>query len=134
MTIVYNIEKMRDRRRQLRRKSTAPEQILWSRIRNRQLNNLKFRRQYGVGRYIIDFYCPEAKLAIEVDGDNHFNQNAMKRDQEREEHIKQFNITFLRFNNKEVVENINGVLETISKFSSCRQPHPSPLLVNEREN
>jgi very-short-patch-repair endonuclease len=74
---------------------------------------MKFRRQYSVGAFVIDFYCPELKLAIEVDGDSHFQQGAEKRDADRETFIKQYGIKFLRFTNSDVRENLYGVLTQI---------------------
>jgi very-short-patch-repair endonuclease len=86
------------------------EVILWSKLRRKQMGGHKFRRQYGVGKYSIDFYCPELRLAIEVDGESHFADGAAEKDKERENFIIQFGIRFLRFSNTEVRENLDGVL------------------------
>jgi len=128
MTKIYNTTLSEDTRRNLRQNSPITESILWSKIRNRQLNGLKFRRQYSIGRFIVDFYCPEKKLAIEIDGDSHYNDGAKECDREREEYIQNFGVRFLRFTNKDITGNINGVVEAIAKIV----PHPSPLLVKER--
>lgn len=74
---------------------------------------VKFRRQYSVGSYIIDFYSPEIKLAIEVDGDSHFEHQAIKYDRERQSFIENFGIQFLRFTNIDIYKNLHGVLEEI---------------------
>ena len=116
MTEVYNISSSKIRRRTLRRRCPVTETLLWSKIRNRQLDGLKFKRQYSIGHYVIDFYCPEKKLAIEIDGDSHFNPKAKQYDKEREEYIKSFGVIFLRFTNKDITENINGVIEVVSKI------------------
>jgi very-short-patch-repair endonuclease len=89
------------------------EVILWSKLQRRQVDGLKFRRQYSVGRYVVDFYSPELKLAIEVDGDSHFRPNAEQHDAEREIFIKQYGIKFLRFTNSDVRENLYDVLTQI---------------------
>ncbi len=97
--------------RQLRREQSPIEAILWKRIRSQQLNGLKFRRQYPVGNYIIDFYCPALKLAIELDGDSHNEQ--INYDETRTLWLNQQGIEVLRFTNQEVVQNLDGVLEMI---------------------
>jgi very-short-patch-repair endonuclease len=89
------------------------EIILWSRIRRKQIEGCRFRRQYSVGPYILDFYCPELKLAIEIDGDSHFQKDANEYDKNREEEIKRLGVQFVRFQNIEVYNNLNGVLQTI---------------------
>ena len=77
---------------------------------------MRFLRQYSVDQYVIDFYCPEIKLAIEIDGDSHFaDKKAIEYDKKREKHIKQFGIVFLRFNNLEVYQNLDKVFERIEE-------------------
>ena len=91
------------------------EMTLWHVLRSRKLNGHKFRRQYSVGRYVLDFYCPSAKLAIEVDGDSHFSEAAIKSDAVRQKTIEELGIRFLRFTNFDVYENLDGVVEKILK-------------------
>ncbi len=79
-----------------------------------QLNGCKFRRQYSIGKFIVDFYCPEAKLAIEIDGDTHFTQELRPYDTARQKYIESKGIHFLRFTNKDITENIDGVLVHIA--------------------
>ena len=67
----YNKTEMKERRRQLRKEQTFCEKILWQYLRNRSLKGVKFRRQYSIDNYVIDFYCPKIKLAIELDGNIH---------------------------------------------------------------
>jgi very-short-patch-repair endonuclease len=86
---------------------------MWSRLKRKRLLGYKFRRQYSVGSYVIDFYCPELKLAIEIDGTSHFKEGAEYFDSNRQESIEQLGIKFLRFNNKEVYKNLTGILEVI---------------------
>ena len=113
MTKIYNKLDIKKTRQALRKNIPTPESIIWEKIRNRQLCNSKFRRQYSVGNYIVDFYCTERKLAIEIDGDSHYNAKAIEHDKKRQNTIESYGIKFLRFTNKEVTENIEGVLSNI---------------------
>ena len=88
------------------------ERLLWEKIRMKQLG-VKFRRQYSVGRYILDFYCRELRLAIELDGDSHLINDAPVQDKVRQEYLEACGIRILRFNNSEIYENLEGVLEGI---------------------
>ena len=101
--------------RQLRNKSTEAEILLWSKIRFRQLKNLLFYRQKPLGGYIVDFYCPKAKLVIEVDGAQHFEANAQEYDQVRDEYLQNLGLIVLRFTNLDVLGNIEGVVEVIER-------------------
>ncbi len=87
----------------------APEALLWSKLKGSQ-TGFKFRRQHGIGKYIIDFYCPIKKLAIEIDGDSHFTDEAKNNDFGRDQYLESLGIKVLRYNNKEVIKNINGVI------------------------
>ena len=73
----------------------------------------RFLRQYSVDQYVLDFYCPKLKLAIEIDGDSHFMQGAQEQDKARQQHIEAFGIHFLRFTNEDVYKNIDGVCQRI---------------------
>ena len=81
MTRVFNKTAERERRRLLRKNSPEAELVIWSRLKAKQLLGHKFRRQYSVGAYVIDFYCPGLKLAIEIDGDSHFQEDARDKDE-----------------------------------------------------
>jgi len=113
MTQIYNRTSEKEKRRWLRNAMTEPEIILWSQLKNKQIGGHKFRRQYSMGPYILDFYCPEKKLAIEVDGGGHFTKDGMAYDQVRESVIGQFGVHFLRFTNVDIRENLHGVLTVI---------------------
>ncbi len=89
------------------------EIVLWLKLKDKGLRGYKFRRQYSIDRFVVDFYCPKLKLAIEIDGDSHFVEGADMADKERQTIIESFGVTFLRFTNKEIHENISGVLEKI---------------------
>lgn len=94
------------------------EVILWLQLKGRQLNGYKFRRQYSIDKFVVDFYCPELKLAVEVDGDSHYVDGAKERDEGRQKIIENAGIRFLRFTNKDVYDNLNGVLYRIREAAS----------------
>ena len=106
---------MIDRARALRRIQTTAEQRLWARLRNRKLAGLKFRRQHAIGRFIVDFYCAEHRLVIEVDGPIHAEQAA--RDQTRTAWLRSQGYQELRFTNEQVSEEMDTVLDKI--FATC---------------
>ena len=97
----------------LRESSTAAEAKLWWHLRNRRLQGLRFRRQHPFGRYILDFYCPEQKLVIEVDGSQHFEGVGVSYDAERTKYLEARGLTVMRFNNAEVLAETEAVLEAI---------------------
>ena len=89
------------------------EIILWSKLKSKRLDGYKFRRQYSVGKFVIDFYCPRLKLAIELDGDSHFSEGSEESDKGRQDFIESFGISFLRFTNNDIYENLDEVLTAI---------------------
>lgn len=89
------------------------EVILWSHLRRRQVLGMKFRRQVSIENYVVDFFCFELRLAIEVDGPAHFNREALIRDKKREKKIEREGVRFLRFTNSDVYDNIEGVMEIV---------------------
>jgi very-short-patch-repair endonuclease len=99
--------------RELRSSASNAEKRLWSCLRNRQLLGFKFRRQHPVGRFIVDFYCHEARLAIEIDGGQHAEEHQSAYDARRTELLQAKGIRVIRFWNNEVLQNLEGVLETI---------------------
>ena len=113
MSIVFNNKAYRARRKAFRRSLSKAEAVMWIYLSRRQMNGLKFRRQYGVDQYVIDFYCPKIKLAIEIDGDSHYYSAAQKYDTERQKYIESYGIHFLRFTNNEIYDNLDGVLQMI---------------------
>ena len=110
MTEVFNKTTELHKRRLLRRNMPQAEILLWAKLRGMGLKGHKFRRQYSVKNYVLDFYCPKQKLAIEIDGDSHFIDGAEEYDRERQAVIESYGIRFLRFTNAEVSENIEGVI------------------------
>lgn len=109
----------------LRKSQTDAEKKLWLILRNRQICGFKFRRQFGVGKYILDFYCADNKLAIEADGGQHFEDDAIKHDKTREEELKKLGIKVLRFNNNDILNNIEGVYNILE--DEALTPHPGLL-------
>ena len=92
---------------------TDAERLLWSKLRRKQLRNCQFYRQRIIGSYIVDFYCPKAKLIIEVDGGQHYNEEGNRRDKAREDYLKKLGMKILRIPDTEVFKNIEGVIEKI---------------------
>ena len=99
--------------RNLRKNMTYPETVLWSRIRLKQLKGYQFYRQKPIDEFIVDFYCPKAKLVIELDGSQHKSTASIKNDSVKDNHLINLGLKVLRFNNNDVTENIEGVLNNI---------------------
>jgi very-short-patch-repair endonuclease len=116
----------------LRHNPTEAEKKLWRHLRNRQVLGAKFRRQQSFGPYILDFYCAESKLAIELDGGQHGEPKWTIQDEQRDEYLKQEGVTVLRFWNNQVFHEFEGVLEMIYTTLGNRTPHPNPLPQGER--
>ncbi|MEK6742206.1 MAG: endonuclease domain-containing protein [Nitrospirota bacterium] len=113
MTQLFNKTEIKDKRRTLRKNMPQAEVMLWSKLRGKNVKGYKFRRQYSVGSFIVDFYCAELKLAIEIDGESHFIEGSEDRDRKRQEFIESAGIRFIRFTNTDVYERLDGVLEAI---------------------
>ena len=117
MTQFFNKSTEKTKRRRLRSDSPPAETIIWSRLRGKNVFGYKFRRQDSVGPYVIDFYCPALKLAVEIDGDSHFIGDAVEGDKRRQIFIESFGIRFLRFTNQDIYDNLDGVLESITSVA-----------------
>jgi very-short-patch-repair endonuclease len=98
---IHNLKVLRDRRRELRKNSTPTENLLWIHLRNNKLG-VKFKRQYSIGGYILDFYCPQVKLAIEIDGRIHDSSEAQEYDKARDSYFAGQDFKILRFKSIEV--------------------------------
>ncbi|MFM7859409.1 MAG: DUF559 domain-containing protein [Flammeovirgaceae bacterium] len=114
--------------RELRKNQTSTEDLLWGLLRNRQLNGFKFRRQHPIAdAFILDFFCAETRVAIEVDGEGHAQEEQKQYDANRSAVLKEYGITVLRFTNEEVKDNTEAVLQHILlSCNSMIQPPPSP--------
>jgi very-short-patch-repair endonuclease len=115
----YNRQREREKRKALRRNSTPAEAELWTHRRAAQLGT-KFRRQYSVDAYVLDFYAPRWKLAVEVDGASHFTEDGQEYDRARTALLQRFGIEVLRFSNREVLDRIDDVLERIERAARPR--------------
>jgi very-short-patch-repair endonuclease len=124
MNEYFNQESEKEKRRRLRNTMPDAEVILWSRLKGRQLLGCKFRRQHSVGAFVIDFYSPEIRLAIELDGDGHFREGAREYDQQRTQFIERFGIRVMRILNSDVYENLGGVLEMIGNEVLKKREEP----------
>ena len=105
--------KLKPLARKLRTSMTDAEQLFWSRVRRKQIENFQFYRQKNIGQYIVDFYCPSGKLIVEIDGGQHYENEGMKKDQERDRYLQNLGFTVQRFSDIDVLKNIDGVVETI---------------------
>ena len=124
MTKRYNKKTEKENRRRLRKEQTYTEEIVWMQLRNRQILGYKFRRQYSVDKYIIDFYCPELKLAIELDGDVHNLPEQKEKDIVRQKYLEEFGINLIRIKNEEFFSNPNKTFEKIeNKIKSLALTH-----------
>jgi len=115
---------LRSYAKELRRKQTDAERVLWMRLRARQVNGLKFRRQHPIGRYIADFCCPEKCLVIEIDGGQHINRTFA--DERRTEFLVQEGYRVLRYWNHDVLVAPEAVLQHIIQETESPSPRPLP--------
>jgi very-short-patch-repair endonuclease len=124
----FNRIESKKKRQYLRNNVTNAEKLLWSKLRGKRLSGLKFRRQCGIGNYIVDFYCPELKLAIEIDGDVHGYKAQRNKDMRKQEYLINLGIKLLRFTNGDITESMDGVLQHV-----LSNHPPSPSLSKEGE-
>ncbi|MEK6764906.1 MAG: endonuclease domain-containing protein [Planctomycetota bacterium] len=117
----YN-KRLKKYSRELRTNMTDAEKLLWSRIRRKQLKDCQSYRQKIIGNYIVDFYCPKSKLIIELDGGQHYSGEGMRKDKIRDNYLKNLELTVLRFSDRDVFKNLQGVLEAI--WENLNPPGP----------
>jgi very-short-patch-repair endonuclease len=110
-----NKPEIKDFRKKLRNNLTPAEAFLWTHLKAKQLAGRKFRRQFSVGKYVLDFYCPSEKLCIELDGAGHFTDAGFEYDEVRTAFLNRQGIKVVRFENKVVFEATENVLETIKR-------------------
>lgn len=115
MKFIRNDPLLKQRRRELRRNQTEAEKTFWARVRNRQFYRMRFFRQYSVGPYIVDFYCPKLKLAIELDGGQHALDDNLEYDAARSAYLKAQGLDVMRFWNHEVLHDMESVLVQMAK-------------------
>jgi len=110
---LHNLPQLKERRRQLRNSLTPAEALLWKNLQRSQVGGRKFRRQHSVGSYVVDFYCPAWRLAVELDGQGHFDSTRSEYDVKRMRFLEQEGICVLRFENRQVFESFGEVLTAI---------------------
>jgi very-short-patch-repair endonuclease len=97
----------------LRRNMTDAERNIWFRVRNGQLKGKQFYRQKIIGEYIVDFFCPKAKLVLEIDGGQHYSEEGQATDKIRDDYLRGLGLKIIRFSDRDIFENSNGVIEKI---------------------
>ena len=117
---IFNKPESKQRRQALRQQMTEPEKCLWKILRKQQMG-VKFRRQHGIGNYIVDFYCTELKLAIEVDGDSHYSENSQNHNDVRDRFLQSLGVATLRLRNDDVMKNIEGVHQHLMQKLASRR-------------
>ncbi|MDW8296568.1 MAG: methionine synthase [Raineya sp.] len=127
---ISNLKELEEKRKNLRKNATSAEKFLWKALQRKQLEGRKFRRQHSIEHFILDFYCPQERLAIELDGEGHFSPSGQEYDLYRDTKLTELGIKVLHFENKRIFEDLEGVLETIkSQFgwfqNSLTSPNPS---------
>ncbi len=135
MTKLYNIQSQKETRRILRKQPIKSERLLWQKLKNKQLG-YKFRRQFGIGKYIVDFYCPKLKFIVEVDGATHCTDGEVAYDKIRQKYLESLEMTIKRYLNSDIYNNLDSVVGDI--IETCqnldrKRPHPNPPLAKGRE-
>ena len=120
----FNAKSQKPVRQRLRNEMTRSEKMLWYYLRGSGLDGYKFRRQQGVGQYIVDFYCPRVKIAVELDGDSHFRSGAALHDRVRQNFIEAQGIRVLRFTDNDVRDSLPDVVALITRELRTT-PNPS---------
>ncbi len=130
MTEIFNRRDQTVKRQVLRREAPELERRFWERLRRGQVAGARFRRQYSVGSYVLDFYCPGLKLAVEVDGPTHEGGDTPAYDTARQAFVETLGVVFVRVSNSEVYGDLDGVVERIAAWVRERgemDPIPLPL-------
>jgi very-short-patch-repair endonuclease len=112
---IFNRRPLKQFRKDLRNNLTPAEAVLWTYLQKKQLDGKKFRRQHSIGNYIVDFYCPAEKLAVELDGAGHFTPEEEEHDLDRDKYLMALGIKVLRYENRDIWNNIEAVLDDIKK-------------------
>lgn len=126
MKEIFNTEDTKEFRKGLRKNLTPAEAFLWNHIKSKKLKGRKFRRQHSIGIYTVDFYCVEEKLAIELDGQHHFQIGADYKNNIRESYLETLGIRVVHFENKDVFQKTGWVLDTICDLFTTPPPSSVP--------
>lgn len=113
---IFNKKELKPGRKGLINNSTYAEVFFWQQVKQSQLEGRKFRRQTSIGSYVVDYYCPEEKLVVELDGEVHFDEKAIKYDNKRTEFLESVGLKVIRFENNEVLKNTEYVLSKIKEY------------------
>ncbi|MDO8548578.1 MAG: endonuclease domain-containing protein [Ignavibacteria bacterium] len=113
MTELFNKKSEKEKRRYLRKNITLAEKIIWLNIRRKEIEGERFLRQFSIKHYVLDFYCPKLRLAIEIDGETHLTEEELEYDIQRQDYLESLGIIFLRFRNEGVFNNADVVIEKI---------------------
>jgi very-short-patch-repair endonuclease len=124
--IPYN-PKLKNVARMLRKNMTLSEILLWQELKGKQLLGYDFDRQRPIDKYIVDFYCKDLQLAIEVDGESHYYEGAYERDVKRQKRLESLGVHFLRFEDEAVKQNLGTVILVIEEWILSNAPTPAPL-------
>ncbi len=132
---LHNTSDLQQDRKALRNDGTMYEASMWNVLKNRQLHGVRFRRQFSVGPYILDFYAPELKLCIELDGQGHFTEEGLRHDHFRDKYLRSLGITVLHFENETVFRLQPTVLESIEDaIEELRRKSGSQMLAASDKN
>ena len=112
---LHNLKHLSQKRKDLRNSATAAEKSLWHELRQSKLSEKKFRRQHSIGNFIVDFYCPEERLIIELDGEIHDDEKIKAYDNKRQKKLEKLNFRVLRFTNEAIADDLGKVLEEIKR-------------------
>jgi very-short-patch-repair endonuclease len=123
MVKIHNKPELTHLRKKLRNNGTCAEAVMWNILKNSQIGGLKFRRQHSIGPYITDFYCPELKLALELDGYYHQTPEGKEHDLRRDQYFYNLGIATLRFENKWVFERARDIADAILDLKKERMSH-----------
>ncbi|MGH2574956.1 MAG: endonuclease domain-containing protein [Ignavibacteria bacterium] len=115
MTRVFSKKSHKNRRRYLRKNMTKAEVKLWNYLRKKNILKQRFLRQFSIGNYVVDFYCPKLKLAIEIDGSTHLGNEQIKYDRQRQEEVESLGVVLIRFWNDDVYKSLEGVVRLIEE-------------------
>ena len=111
---------LKNKARYLRTNMTDSERVLWSRLRGKQLLSVQFYRQKPIGKYIVDFYAPRAKLVVEVDGSQHMEEKQAEADEHRDKYLASVGLKVLRFNSREILKQTDAVVQVIHRTMTKR--------------
>ena len=123
MTKLFNQSAQKQKRRDLRKEMTSAEGVVWSRIRNHRIG-YKFRRQFSIGTYVADFYCSELKLVVEIDGGQHFENEAIEYDNARTKYFNDLGMTVVRYTKADVKRNPVSVMDDLMRHCEVLKEKP----------